>query len=91
MTLYACETTSSAEGSCRYLSGLLIPVAISKPHTASIRWLLPIGINYTANNSGKKKMSLKGMCMHHRTQKAYPHWSYATDLARPTCEKWDDL
>ena len=45
----------------------------------------------TVNNIGKKKMSLKGMCMHHRTQKAYPHWSYATDSACPTCEKWDDL
>jgi hypothetical protein len=36
---------------------------------------------YKVNNSEKKKMSLKGMCMHHRTQKAYPRWSHATDSA----------
>jgi hypothetical protein len=36
---------------------------------------------YKVNNSEKKKMNLKGMCMHHRTQKAYPRWSHATDSA----------
>ena len=46
---------------------------------------------YEVNNSEKKEMSLKGMCMHHRTQKAYPHWSYAMDSACRTCEKWDGL
>jgi hypothetical protein len=43
------------------------------------------------NNSEKKKMSLRGMSIHHRTQKAYPHWPYATNSACLTCEKWDGL
>jgi hypothetical protein len=46
---------------------------------------------YEVNNSEKKKMSLKGMCMHHRTQKALPTLVVATDSACLTCEKWDAL
>jgi hypothetical protein len=46
---------------------------------------------YKVDNGEKKKTSLKGMPMHHRTQKAYPHWPYATDSSCRTCEEWDGL